>query len=109
MRRIEEDEAHALIGNYQRLGHLEKGGESDLFNCGYGQGYGVRRIIAEVKRVSGVNFEVTEGPRRPGDAPMVVADSRKIKAKLGWAPKRNDLELICRTAFEFEKKLQARK
>lgn len=93
-------DAHVLA-----LKHLEGGGRSDLFNCGYGQGYGVRSVIEAVKKASGVDFKVTEGPRRPGDAPTVVADSSKIQRALGWKPSRNRLDLICQSAFEWEKKL----
>ncbi len=96
-------DAHLLA-----LRHLERGGESDVFNCGYGQGYGVRRIIDEVKKVSGVDFKVLEGPRRAGDSPVVVADARKIQEKLGWAPQRDRLDLICKSAFDWERKLAER-
>jgi UDP-glucose 4-epimerase len=93
-------QAHILA-----LNHLEQGGESDVFNCGYGKGFSVRQVIDMVKKVSQVDFQVEEGPRRLGDSAMVVADSTKIRKKLAWAPEGDDLELICRTALNWEKKL----
>lgn len=91
-------EAHLLA-----LEYLQKGGKSDIFNCGYGRGYSVRDVIASMKRVSGVDFAVEERPRRAGDAVAVWADPAKVKKALGWKPKYEDLDLICRTAYEWEK------
>jgi UDP-glucose 4-epimerase len=92
--------AHILALNY-----LENNGSSDVFNCGYGRGFSVRQVIDMVKKVSGVDFQVVEGPRRAGDSASVVADSTKIRKKLGWKPAGDDLELICKTALAWEKSL----
>lgn len=83
--------------------YLEKGLTSEIFNCGYGHGFSVRQVIDQVKNVSGVNFKVTEQKRREGDAAQLVADSSKVRKAFGWEPKRADLNLICRTAYEWEK------
>ncbi|AHI05721.1 UDP-glucose 4-epimerase [Bdellovibrio bacteriovorus W] len=85
------------------LKYLNEGGTSDVFNCGYGEGFSVKQVIETVKKVSGVDFKVLEEPRRAGDAATLVADSRKVRKAFQWAPQRNNLELICRTAFEWEK------
>jgi UDP-glucose 4-epimerase len=84
------------------LHHLEKGGESDLLNCGYGHGFSVLQVIETMKKVSGQEFEVRLENRRPGDLPQVVASNDKVKSLLKWTPKRDNLELICRTAYEWE-------
>ena len=89
------------------LQHLERGGESTVLNCGYGHGYSVREVIAAVHRVSGVDFPVEEGPRRPGDPSILVASNRKIREVLGWQPRYDDLEFIVGTAWRWERKLQA--
>lgn len=86
--------------------YLEKGHHSDIFNCGYGHGFSVRQVIDQVKNVSGVSFKVTEQKRREGDAAQLVADSSKVRQAFGWEPKRADLTLICRTAFEWEKRIR---
>lgn len=85
------------------LEYLQKGGESDTFNVGYGRGYSVLEVINKVKEISGVDFEVRYAPRREGDPPALVADSRKIKEKLGWKPEYEDLGLIIKTALDWEK------
>ena len=61
-----------------------------------------------VKQVSGVDFEALETGRRAGDPPSLIADNTQIKSLLKWSPQYDDLELICRSAFEWERKWQAR-
>jgi len=98
-----EDLASAHI---KALEYLEAGNESDIFNCGYGHGYSVKEVIDTVKKVSGVDFKVEVAPRREGDPAELVADNTKIKEKMGWTPKFDDLELICKSALQWELKIQ---
>jgi UDP-glucose 4-epimerase len=91
-------DAHVLSLRYL------SGNKSAVFNCGYGHGYSVREVIEKVKKVTGIDFRVTETGRRDGDPPSLVADSSKIKQELAWSPKHDDLEYIVRTAWEWEKK-----
>ena len=79
--------------------------ESDTFNCGYGYGYSVKEVVDAMKKVSGVDFKVDIVPRRAGDPSTLISDNTKIKTKMNWVPKYNDLELICKTALEWEKKI----
>ena len=90
-------EAHILA-----LKYLLDGGESEIFNCGYGHGYSVKEVIETVNRVTGIDFKVEEADRRPGDPAILVADSSKLKSKLGWEPKFDDLEYIVKTAWNWE-------
>jgi len=90
------------------LEYLLKGGKSDVFNCGYGHGFSVKEVVEEVKKVTGINFKVVEGERREGDPPILVADNKKIKEKLLWQPKFDDLDYIIKTAWEWEKKLSSK-
>lgn len=92
-------DAHVLA-----LEHLLSGGESNVFNCGYGKGHSVKEVVAEAKNVTGVDFAVEKTERRSGDPAELVADSRKIKQILGWKPKYDDLGFIIKTAWEWEKK-----
>ena len=89
------------------LDYLERGGASTVLNCGYGHGHSVREVIAAVRRVSGIDFRVEEGPRRAGDPAMLVASNRRIGEVLGWRPRYDDLDFIVRTALLWEQKLQA--
>ena len=89
----------------QALEYLFSGGTSDAFNCGYGHGYSVREVVDAARNVSGISFLVKETQRREGDSPILVADSSKIRQKLHWRPRYDDLNLIIRTAWEWEKKI----
>lgn len=75
-------DAHVLA-----LRHLLQGAESEVFNLGTGTGSTVAELIAAIQQVSGRPFEVAAAPRRPGDAPTLVADNDKARQVLGWSPK----------------------
>jgi UDP-glucose 4-epimerase len=85
--------------------YLLHGGESNIFNLGYGYGYSVKEVVDTAKKVTGINFKTVETGRRAGDPPALTANSTKIKETLKWSPKYNDLEFIIKTAWEWEKKL----
>ena len=87
------------------LNYLDDGGPSMQLNCGYGNGFSVHEVIDCVKKVSGVDFPVTIEPKRAGDPPQLIADCGKIKRILDWKPNYNDLETICRSAYEWERNL----
>ncbi|GGF76824.1 UDP-glucose 4-epimerase GalE [Azorhizobium oxalatiphilum] len=91
------------------LNYLRQGGESAVFNCGYGQGYSVLEVIETVKKVSEVDFKVTISPRRPGDPAAIVAKADKIRATVGWQPKLDDLTTIVRTALDWERDLDRKR
>jgi len=86
------------------LDYLEAN-ESDTFNCGYGYGYSVKEVVDTMKKVSNNDFKVIIDKRREGDPSVLISDNTKIKTKMNWVPKYNDLELICKTALEWEKKI----
>ncbi|NTS33475.1 UDP-glucose 4-epimerase GalE [Phyllobacterium sp. BT25] len=90
------------------LNYLEDGGRSTAANCGYGYGYSVLEIIDAVKRVSGVDFAVKLAARRVGDPAILVAGNERMRSLLGFAPKRDDLDLIVGDALAWERQLQAR-
>ena len=89
------------------LRYLEDGGASTVLNCGYGHGHSVREVVDTVRRVTGIDFPVKEGPRRPGDPSTLVASNRKVREVLGWQPRHDDLEYIVRTAWNWEQRLRA--
>jgi UDP-glucose 4-epimerase len=86
------------------LDHLMDGGAPVIANCGYGTGNSVRDVLASVTRVSGSNLNVTEAPRRSGDAIYLVADSSLLKRTLGWVPKYDDLDMIVKSAIDWERR-----
>jgi UDP-glucose 4-epimerase len=90
------------------LDHLENGGNSDIYNCGYGTGSSVLEVIESVRKVSNKDFSVQNSPRRAGDPAKLIADNSKILKELNWMPKFQDIDLICRTAYHWEKKILKR-
>lgn len=90
------------------LRHLRAGGGDIVANCGYGRGFSVLEVIDTVKRVSGRDFPVGVGPRRPGDPSAIVASPALIMDRLGWRPKYDDLEGIVRSALGWEEALSRR-
>ena len=93
-----DDLANAHI---KAIDYLENN-PSDIFNAGYGKGYSVKEVIETMKKVTNTDFQVDMVERRAGDPAALISDNRKIKEKMNWTPKYEDLELICKSAFEWE-------
>ena len=74
-----------------------------VYNLGNGNGYSVREVIETARRVTGHPIPVVESPRRPGDAPRLVASSEKIRRELGWNPQRPDLTDIVTSAWDWHR------
>lgn len=79
---------------------LLNGGSSCSYNLGNGQGFSVRQVIDAVERVTGKTVRVKEGPRRPGDPPVLVADATKAHQDLKWTPRYPSLEEIIAHAWK---------
>ncbi|EIF51149.1 UDP-glucose 4-epimerase GalE [Sulfurovum sp. AR] len=79
--------------------------DSDVFNVGYSRGFSVKEVIDTMKKVSGVDFSVETKERRAGDPAILISDNTKIKNAMHWEPKYDDLEVICQTTLEWEKKI----
>ncbi len=74
-----------------------------IYNLGNGQGYSVRQVIDTARAVTGHPIPVVELPRRPGDAPRLVAASDKIRRELGWTPRHPDLADIIASAWQWHR------
>jgi UDP-glucose 4-epimerase len=74
-----------------------------IFNVGNGEGYSVREVINTARVVSGHPIPAVESPRRPGDAPRLVANADKIHLELGWEPKYPALQDIISSAWEWHR------
>ncbi|MDG2530395.1 UDP-glucose 4-epimerase GalE [Caulobacter endophyticus] len=66
---------------------LLDGKHSTAFNLGTGEGTSVRELVAAIERRSNHSFPLETVTRRDGDAPILVADSDKARALLGWTPR----------------------
>jgi UDP-glucose 4-epimerase len=76
-------------------------GEHQIFNLGNGNGFSVREVIAAAETVTGRPIAVREAPRRPGDPPMLVAASQRIRAELGWEARKPELTDMVADAWAF--------
>lgn len=85
------------------LEYLMKGGPTDVFNAGTGRGYTVLEVIRAAERATGRPVPFRFGPRREGDAAVLVADSSKLQKTLGWQPEYRSLEAMVESAWQFEK------
>ena len=79
---------------------------SDIFNAGYGKGYSVKEVIETMKKVTNTDFKVDITSRRAGDPAILVSNNNKIKEKMNWIPKYENLSLICQSAYEWENNLK---
>lgn len=76
-------------------------GQSRVYNLGSGSGYSVMEVIETARNITETEIPVKLTGRRAGDLPVLVADSAKIKAELGWNPRYTDLATIVRTAWNW--------
>jgi UDP-glucose 4-epimerase len=78
-----------------------RSGEHRIFNLGNGNGFSVREVIDAAREVTGIDIPVREAPRRPGDPPQLVAASGRIRAELGWEPRKPGLAEMVGDAWAF--------
>ncbi len=97
-----------IAAHMDALAHLRGGGESGIFNCGYGKGYSVLEVIRAGERAHGAPVNHTLGPRRAGDPAGIVAGADKVRKILGWQPRHNDLDFIVESALKWERHLERR-
>ena len=97
-----------IAAHVDALDYLRRGGESAIFNCGYGRGFSVLEVIDAVKKVAGHDFPVETTGRRAGDPPALVAGAEKVRKVLGWKPEHDDLEEIVASAYAWERHLMER-
>jgi UDP-glucose 4-epimerase len=96
-------QAHILA-----LDSLTNGGASERFNVGTGTGHTVLETIRAAEEVTGKKVPYVMGPRREGDAPALVASSEKIRERLRWSPKYENLRVIIEHAWKFERSRDVR-
>jgi len=90
--------------HYRSMKYLLKSNKSNIFNCGYGQGFTVMDAINIAKKLSNKKFKITIGPRRKNDIEKSVARVNKIKKYIKWKPKYNDLKKIIISSYKWEVK-----
>lgn len=71
------------------------------FNLGTSTGASVAEVIDAVERVTGRLVPRIYRERRQGDPPVLVADSSRAQAELGWNARRSTLEEMVSSAWEW--------
>lgn len=89
------------------LRRLLDGGDTQAFNLGTGDGVTVKELLDAIGRVTGRPLDAAIGPRRPGDAPALVADATKAATLLGWKPVRT-LDTILADAWRWHAETESR-
>ena len=70
-------------------------------NLGTGRGNSVREIVEAVQNITQKTITVHEKTRRPGDAPILIANAQKCLERLNFTPQMSDLDTIIKTAWDF--------
>jgi UDP-glucose 4-epimerase len=86
------------------LEKLLKEEKSAVYNLGSENGYSVKEVFETACEVIGKKIPYEIVGRRPGDVPILIASSQKIKKELGWQRKKDDLKIIISDTFEWQKR-----
>lgn len=86
--------AHILAMEYLLAGNV-----SNEFNLGCGSGFTVFEVFKAIEKVTGRKLDIIKGERRPGDAPVVIANPEKANKELGWYPSFS-LEMMVKDAWQ---------
>ncbi len=87
------------------LEYLIKKNQTDIFNCGYGNGYSVKEVVDAANKITGNQIRFEYGKKREGDAAILVSDVSKLYKLIDWKPKFNNLDFIIKTAIDWEAKI----
>lgn len=91
-------DAHCLAVEY-----LFESPGCHAFNLGSEQGHSVLEVIGAAEAATGLSVPYNLEPRRPGDPPVLVADSSKAERVLGWRRSHSRISEILRTAWQWER------
>lgn len=83
---------------------LLDGGENSVYNLGNSTGYSVREIIETARRITGHAIPAVTAARRAGDPAVLIADSSRIRERLGWRPRYEDIGEIIRSAWAWHRR-----
>ena len=93
---------HVKVGKY-----LIDKLESNVFNCGYGNGFSVLDVINTANKLYQNKITYKFSKRRDGDVENLIAETTKILKHINWKPKYNDLKEIIDTSIKWERKINA--
>jgi len=86
-----------------------KSGQHKIYNLGTGHGFSNKEVVEAIKKITGKNFTVKYGDRRPGDPAALVASSERANKELGWQPEHSSLSEMIGDAWKFHQERAAAK
>ena len=92
-------DAHVLA-----LRRLLEGAPSGALNLGAGRGCSVREVVRAVEQVTGATVPIKVVGRRPGDPPVLVADTAKAARELDFRAERSDILGIVESAWRWHRR-----
>src|SRR5262249_2957314 len=90
----------------QALVYLLQGGKIHGLNLANARGYSVKEVFTVAERVCGHSILMEIVPRRPGDPPILIGDSGRAHAILGWHPRRSELTMQITDAWNWIRRQQ---
>jgi UDP-arabinose 4-epimerase len=78
-----------------------KAGQFAAYNLGAGHGVSINDVIARARAITGRPIVARTEARRPGDPPVLVADSALAETVLDWKPCHSGLDNILTTAWRW--------
>jgi UDP-glucose 4-epimerase len=84
----ENQRDYVFVGDCARanLLLLQKNGEPDTYNLGFGRGTTVNQVFSSLKAITGYTREPIHGPAKVGETRRIYLNSEKAARELGWKP-----------------------
>jgi len=102
------DLADAHVKALQYLEAKQQVGSYQVYNVGTGKGSSVLELLTSFTKVTGQAVPHHLGERRPGDIPVMYADTTKIYTELGWKAQQT-MEDALRDAWRWWENASANK
>jgi UDP-arabinose 4-epimerase len=95
-------DAHVLA-----LQRILAGGCPCAFNLGAGRGFSVYEVVKAVESVTGMSVPLKVTTKRPGDPPVLIADTRRAARELGFRARYVDIAQIAESAWRWYRERQS--
>jgi UDP-glucose 4-epimerase len=83
------------LAHIQALDYLDQENRPfNTFNVGTGKGSSVLEVIEQIKKTTGLDFEIEIAPRRAGDPARLIANTSRIEKVMSWKAKNSLTEIV---------------
>ncbi|MDR0539750.1 MAG: UDP-glucose 4-epimerase GalE [Spirochaetaceae bacterium] len=87
-------------GHLAALNCLVRQNKSITINLGSETGVSVHEMIESARKITGIPFSASLGPRRPGDPAKLTSSARLAKDLLGWQARYSDVETLITSTWK---------